>query len=115
VNPALLVKGGARRSCDTLVLKSKPLILEIQPIIRHPGYPDPERAFLTYPKELVPDNPGPDGVVFFHEDTKPIRQPPDSRRPIFNATLRARSQLAVFLRRGGSVRMDPETGTSLPP
>ena len=32
-------------------------------IIRHPGYLEPERAFLTYSKELVLDDPGPGGVV----------------------------------------------------
>jgi hypothetical protein len=37
-----------------------------------------------------------------------------SRRPIFNATPPGRGQLAVFLRRGGSTRMNPDMGV-LPP
>ena len=56
---------GARRSCDTLAL------IQIETVdpgndqrtIRHTGYLEPERAFRTYSKELVLDDPGSGGVV----------------------------------------------------
>ena len=65
MNPALMVKGGAEvMRYLSSYLKSKPLILENgERIIRHTGYLEPGRAFLTYSKELVLDDPGPGGVV----------------------------------------------------
>jgi hypothetical protein len=63
--PHLIGKGGSAEVMRYLgsYLKSKPLILENQRIIGPTGYLEPERAFLTYSKELVLDDPGP-GYVY---------------------------------------------------